>query len=277
MKKLIHSLSIVAATALLLGLHPEALADDDLAAKAQNPIASMISVPVDTSFDFGAANGSAIVSSIQPVIPTSLGDWNLVSRFILPVAWVEGAVGGVAGLPPELSPVNPNQSASGLGDLNYTGFFSPAEAGDVIWGVGPSIMFPSATDDLLGSEKWSAGPSLVVLTQPKPWSLGLLYRHLWSFEGPADRSNVNQSMIQYFINYNLDDGWYLMTDPVMLVNWEASSGNRWTVPLGGGVGRIFNLGKQPINARLRAYYNVARPDGSPEWSVNASFALLFPK
>ena len=269
------------ATALLTSLAvtlPSA-AEEDLAAKAQNPIASMISLPIDTSFDFGADNGSAIVSNIQPVIPTSLNEnWNLVSRLILPVAWVEGAVGSTNGLPPILNGgVNPNKSAFGLGDLNYTGFISPADAGPIIWGVGPSVMFPTATDPVLGAEKWSLGPSVVVLAQPKPWSLGVLYRHLWDVGGASDRSAVNQSLFQYFINYNLDDGWYLLTDPIILANWQADSDNRWTVPIGGGVGRIFKLGEQPVNARLRAYYNVVAPDGAPEWSVNASIAFLFPK
>tara|TARA_R110000850_G_scaffold30303_4_gene83551 strand:+ start:460 stop:1296 length:837 start_codon:yes stop_codon:yes gene_type:complete len=278
MKKRTRLFALCTLASVSLGSTLVAKADGDLASAAQNPIASMISLPIDTSFDFGAANGSAIVANVQPVIPTSFNeDWNLVSRFILPIAWVEGAVGGVAGLPAEANTVDPNRSASGLGDLNYTGFFSPAVAGDIIWGVGPSLMLPTATDDLLGSEKWSAGPSVVILTQPAPWSLGLIYRHLWSFEGAADRASVNQSMIQYFINYNLDDGWYLMTDPVIFANWGVSSSDRWTVPFGGGVGRIFKIGEQPVNARLRSYYNVVRPTGSPEWSINASIAFLFPK
>lgn len=250
------------------------MADDDIAAKAQNPIASMISLPVDTSVDFGASNGTAVVSNVQPVIPTSLGDWNLVSRFILPVAYVDGAIGGLPSIPTE--PDVNSKSAFGLGDLNYTGFFSPAAASSVIWGVGPSITAPSATDAILGSEKWSAGPSVVVLTQPKPWSLGLLARHLWSFEGASDRADVNQTLIQPFINYNLDNGWYLLTDPIVLGNWSGGD-SEWTVPVGGGVGRIFKIGNQPMNMRLRSYYNVAAPDGAPDWSINFSVAWLFPK
>ena len=264
------------ASALGLALFSQpARAEDDLAAAAQNPIASMISLPIDTSFDFGADNGSAIISNIQPVIPVTIGEINLVSRFILPVAYVEGAIGGLPSIP-ELPP-GTSESLFGLGDLNYTGFFSPAKAGSVIWGVGPSVMFPTATDPLLGAEKWSAGPSIVVLTQPKPWSLGLLARQLWSFEGASDRNDVSQTMLQYFINYNLNDGWYLMTDPVILANWQAPSDNRWTIPLGGGIGRIFKMGEQPLNVRLRSYYNFERPDGSPEWSINFSVAFLFPK
>ena len=250
-------------------------AEDDLAAKAQNPIASMISLPIDTSVDFGADNGTAVISNIQPVVPVSLGDWNLVSRAIIPVAYVEGAIGGLPSIP--AAPPISSQPAFGLGDINYTGFLSPAKTDWLIWGVGPSLTFPTATDSILGSGKWSAGPSVVMLTQPKPWSLGVLVRQLWSFGGQQSRADVNQTMLQYFINYNLSDGWYLMTDPAMLSNWKASPGNRWTIPVGGGVGRIFSIGKQPVNVRLRAYYNVERPDGAPEWSINFFFAFLFPK
>ena len=152
----------VATLALALFSQP-AKADDDLTAAAQNPIASMISLPIDTSYDFGADNGSAIISNIQPVIPVTIGEWNLVSRFILPVAYVGGAIGGLPSIPVLPNVPDANDPVFGFGDLNYTGFFSPAKAGSVIWGVGPSIMFPTATDPLLGAEKWSAGPSVVVL------------------------------------------------------------------------------------------------------------------
>ena len=199
--------------------------DDDLAKKAQNPIASMISLPIDTSIDFGASNGIAVVSNIQPVIPANLGEWNLVSRFILPVAYVEGAVGSLPSIP-EI-PKLPSDEVFGLGDLNYTGFFSPAKAESVIWGVGPSIMFPSATDPLLGSEKWSA---VLELGCPRPaqaaWRLRPPYPPALVIRRRLRPLQRNQTMFQYFINYNLDNGWYLITDPVILANWGAPSSNR---------------------------------------------------
>ena len=190
------------------------------------------------------------------------------------MAYLEGAIGGTAGIP-ELPPVE-SESVFGLGDINYTGFFSPAKAGKIIWGVGPSVSMPSATDALLGTEKWSAGPSVVLLTQIKPWSLGILGRHLWSFAGADDRASVNQTLIQPFINYNLDNGWYLTSDPVILANWSGD-GDQWTVPIGAGVGRIFKIGDQAVNAKVRGYYNVVAPDGAPQWSLNIAFAFLFPK
>ena len=245
-------------------------ANDDLAAATQNPIASMVSLPFENTFDFGASNGDAWIMNVQPVVPVTLGDWNLVSRFIMPVA---DAPGGV------VSAGNPNPigtgRAFGLGDLNYSLFFSPANSGAVTWGVGPAITLPTATDARLGSEKWSAGPTAVILTQPKPWSLGVLARQLWSFAGSSSRSNVNQFMVQPFINYNMDNGWYLYSDPAIVVNWDASQ--RTTLPLGGGVGRIFKIGDQAMNVRAGAFYNVVRPDSAPEAVAKFTVQFLFPK
>jgi hypothetical protein len=127
-----------------------------------------------------------------------------------------------------------------LGDINYSLYFSPVKYDQVIWGVGPSINLPTASDDQLGSGKWSAGFSAAALSQPKWGTVGGLVRQLWSFAGDDDRKKVNQTLIEPFLNYNLYDGWYLTTDLVITANWEADSDNRWTVPLGGGAGRLFS-------------------------------------
>jgi hypothetical protein len=145
---------------------------------------------------------------------------------------------------PGLPSGSQGDGAFGLGDLNYSLFVSPAEAGKVIWGLGPSITFKSATDEQLGSGKWSAGPTVVLLSQPKPWSIGVLARHLWSFAGEDDRADVSQFLIQPFVNYNFDGGWFLFSDPTVTANWKAKSGQKWTVPIGGGFGRVFNIGQQ---------------------------------
>lgn len=249
---------------------------DDLAAKAQNPIASMISIPLDTMIDFGADNGTAVVSTFQPVIPMTIGNWNFISRPMLPIIYLEGAVSGLPSIP-TVDKSAEHTDTFGLGDLNYSLFISPAKSTGVTWGIGPSITIPTATDDLLGSGKWSIGPTAVILVQPKPWTMGLLARNLWDFAGDGDRAQVNQFMFQYFVNYNLDNGWYLTTDPIMTANWGQSSDNRWTIPVGGGIGRLFTIGEQPINMRLRSYYNVDKPTGGAEWSLNFAVQLLFPK
>jgi hypothetical protein len=245
---------------------------DDLRKKVQNPVGAMYSLPFEGSFDFGAENGSAFILNVQPVIPVTWGDVNFISRAILPIVYSPGLITGL----PEIPASEDGDGTWGLGDLNYTGFFSPAAPGAVIWGLGPSITLPTATSDQTGTGKWSAGASVVVLTQPKPWSLGVLLRQLWSFAGDDDRPDVNQFLLQPFINYNLDGGWYLTSTPVLTANWDQED-NGWTVPLGGGVGRVFNAGKQPMNVRLQAFYNVVRPDFAPDWSLMFTIQLMFPK
>ncbi|NNK13797.1 MAG: neuromedin U [Desulfofustis sp.] len=245
----------------------------DLRSAVQNPISSLISVPFKFTFDFGADNGDAQYLNIQPVVPVSIGDWNIVNRVIIPIGGVDGPITGQANNP---SPIS-GDGAEGLSDINYSAFLSPAKVGKLIWGVGASLSIPSASDDQLGSGKWSAGPTAVLLTQPGWGSVGLLARQLWSFSGDEDRREVSQLLLEPFINYNLENGWFLITDMIITSNWEASSGNEWTLPLGGGIGRVFKIGNQPINSRLEAYYNVERPDGAPEWNLAFTWQFLFPK
>jgi len=245
----------------------------DLRAAVQNPISSLISLPFKFTFDYGAENGDGTTLNIQPVVPVSAGDWNIVNRIIAPIGHVDGAI---SGLPNNPSPI-PGDGASGLGDINYSAFLSPAKVDKVIWGAGLSLNLPTATDDQLGAGKWSTGPTAVALLQPGWGSMGLLGRHLWSFAGDDARSDVNQSLLEPFVNYNLDNGWFLITDIIITANWEATSGNKWTVPLGGGFGRVFTIGKQAINSRVEAYYNVVQPDGAPEWSFTFTWQFLFPK
>lgn len=236
----------------------------DLAAKTQNPVGAMYSLPFKFSFDSGASNGEAYFLNIQPVIPVTVGDWNLINRVIIPLI---DTPGGVSGTPEIPNPVE-GDGATGLGDINYSLFVSPANPDKIIWGIGPSLMMDTASDDELGSGKWSAGPTAVVLIQPKPWTIGLLGRQLWDFAGDSDRKSVNQLLLEPFINYNLDNGWYLITDMILTANWQADSSNTWTIPLGGGAGKMFAIGNQKMNTKLEAYYNVEKPNGAPDWSMS---------
>lgn len=245
----------------------------DLRSAVQNPISSLISLPFKFSYDSGASNGDGYTLNIQPVVPLSVGEWNIVNRLIAPLGHVDGPINGLSGNP---NPV-PGDGASGLGDFNYSAFLSPAKVDGLIWGAGASLGLPTASDKQLGTGKWSAGPTAIVLGQPKWGSAGFLVRQLWSFAGDDDRKNVSQLLIEPFINYNLENGWFLITDMVMTVNWEATSGNEWTVPIGGGAGRVFKIGNQPINSRLEAYYNAVQPDGAPEWNITFTWQFLFPK
>ena len=245
----------------------------DLRSAVQNPISSLISLPFKFTFDYGASNGEASFLNIQPVIPVTVGDWNLVNRVIVPLIDTDGEITGT----PEMPNPPAGDGATGLGDINYSLFLSPTKYEKAIWGLGPSISIPTATDKELGSEKWSMGPTGVVLFQPKWGTFGGLVRQLWSVAGDSDRDKVNQTLFEPFLNYNLPNGWYLISDIIITANWEADSSNTWTVPLGGGVGKLFKIGSQAINARSEAYYNIAKPDGAPDWQWGFTVQFLFPK
>ena len=238
----------------------------------QNPVANLISVPLQDNMNFGVGpyNGTQNVLNIQPVIPVQLTlSWNLINRIILPVVW-QPYTGS--------NPANASLGTFGLGDLNPTLFMSPAHPGKIIWGVGPAFVLPTATDSALGQGKWSIGPSFVVLAQPGHWSLGLLANNVWSFAGESDRPSVNQFLAQYFVNYNLSGGWYLTSAPIITANWVAAQAkNVWTVPFGAGIGRITKVGSQPINLQLSAYGNVAYPSGTSPWGIRLQLAFLFPQ
>ncbi len=238
----------------------------EMARSVQNPVANLISLPFqnNTFFDVGPNDGTLNVLNIQPVWPFQLNeDWNLITRTIIPVPSVPGILEG-------------QDRETGLGDIVFTGFVSPNGSGDWIWGVGPVVQFPTATDSRLGAEEWGLGASVVALTMPGNWVAGALINNIWGIS--EDQGNeVNQFLAQYFVNYNLDDGWYLISAPIITANWEAASGQEWTVPFGGGVGKVFLLGKRPINLSLQGYYNAVKPDGFADWSARINLQFMFPK
>jgi hypothetical protein len=257
----------------------------DLEDKVQNPVAALISVPFQNNTYFGLGrdhDSTANVLNIQPVIPIPAGDWNIISRTIVPLIYVPhinfgGSPGDFDGTITANAGPHAIPQTFGLGDINETLFFSPARPETLIWGVGPAVTIPTASSSLLGAGKLSLGPSAVALVQPKPWTIGALFRQQWSIIGPNGRTDVNQSLLQPFVSYNLSEGWNLSTGPVITANWSAASAQRWTVPIGGGFGRVFRIGNQPVSAALQAYYNAERPDFAPRWSIRDTFTLLFPE
>lgn len=245
---------------------------DDLQKASQNPVADLISVPLQSNFNFFdrekiPVGGTEMqyVLNVQPVIPFGLNeDWNLITRTVIPIIYQPEIVPGM-------------DTHGGMGDIQLTGFLSPRKPGRIIWGAGPVMRFPTATDSFLGSEKWSMGPSAVALTMDGPWVYGFLAQNLWSVAGDSGRESVNELLIQPFVNYNLPQGWYLTSSPVITANWIVDADQRWTVPVGGGFGWLFRIGKLPVNMQLGAYYNVERPAFGPEWSVRFQVQFMFPK
>jgi hypothetical protein len=239
-----------------------ATSHEDLTKQTQNPVAELISVPFQNNFNFGVGPGDDLqyVLNIQPVWPLKISeDWNLITRTILPVVYQ-----------PELGPGVGDEF--GLGDTTFTGFLSPRKPGKIIWGAGPAVLLPTSTDDSLGIGKWGAGPAAVVLTMEGRWVYGALVNNVWGFEG-----DYNVMTFQPFVNYNLPSKWYICSGPVITADWEADDDDRWTVPIGGGMGKVFRFGRIPANCQAQIFYNIETPDGGAEWQLRIQFQLLFPK
>jgi hypothetical protein len=260
----------LAAGVTLLFISAWAHADDssDIAKKAQNPIASMISVPFQNSTTFGVGEHGSTGDSllIEPVLPVTLNaDWNLVTRTIVPL--IEQ---------PTLAPGLGN--VSGLGDIQLSLYLSPAkEFHGIIWGLGPSFSFATASDRSLGSGKDSAGLSTALLTIRGHWLVGTLITDVTSVGGEEDRKPVHSFLVQPFVNYNFSKGWYLNSSPIITANWHAPSDGKWTVPIGGGGGKIMRIGKQALNCYVQVFDNVVRPRETGNWTLRVQLQMLFPR
>ena len=234
---------------------------EDLAKQAQNPIANLISLPLqnNTSFNIGPYDRTSNVLDIQPVAP--FYDGRLITRTILPVVYQPDIMCESGG-------------STGLGDLNFTAFYVPIP-GEFMLGVGPVLVFPTGGEER-GLQKWSAGASVVGIYTPGSWVLGVLWNNIWSYAGDEDASDVNQMLLQYFINYNFP-GFYLTSAPIITADWEAEDDQQWIVPFGGGIGKLVKLGKLPANITGQYYYNAVTPDYGPDWSLRLQIQFLFPK
>lgn len=240
-------------------------AQAELAMKLQNPVANLISAPVQNNWDFGIgpANAMRYTVNVQPVIPFSLNeDWNLITRTILPIVHAE-------------SPVPGGDAASGMGDIVQSFFLSPQKPmGGWIVGGGPVFLYPTASDDALEGEKWGAGPTAVVLKQDAGWTYGLLTNHLWSFAGNRDRTDVSATFLQPFLSYTTRTYTTLAVNTESTYDWER---DQWTVPLNAGVSQMLKLGEQPVQLQVGGRYYATKPDGGPDWGVRFTVTLLFPK
>jgi hypothetical protein len=245
-------------------------ADTELAKKTENPIADLISVPFNNYATFnygpnGQSRGTFDLLEVQPVIPIHLTpDWNLITRTVLPVIWT-----------PDLSPV-PSVPV-GMAPTDFSAFLTPKnEVNGILWGVGPVVQIPTISNTDLGSNAWGGGPTAVVVWTGDKIVAGALANAIWSLggtRGPGGNSYAT-SLFEPFINYNFGHGWYVYSDPNITANWQAR-GTKWTVPLGGGAGRIVRIGKLPIKLSAGLFYNVVQPAYGGRWVLNTDLTLIF--
>lgn len=233
----------------------------------QNTVATVMSIPVENigNFNMGPYDRNQDVVFVKPLIPIQLSEnWRLILRTLQPVRWQPY--------------VSRNRGGEfGLGDMNPTFFLSPRSRGMLAWGVGPTFLLPTATDRTLGQGKFSVGPEFALFVQPGHWTFGTLISNVWSVAGSSGHPNVNQMQFQYFITYCLKRGWDLETSPIVAANWKGRTGNVWTVPFGGGVGKIVHFGSRPAKLSAQLYRTAVSPSGAAPWSMRVQTEFLFPK
>ncbi len=238
-----------------------------LAEKLSNPIASLISVPLQFNFDgdIGPSDrGDRATLNVQPVIPFELNeDWNVISRTIFPLISQDDVV--------------PGTDQSGMGDIVQSLFFSPKAptAGGWIWGAGPVFLLPTASDDLLGSEKWGVGPTAVFLKQESGWTYGALINHIWSVAGEEERADVNATFLQPFVSRTTTEAWTYALNTETTYDWESEE---WSIPANLIVSKLIRLGSQHISIGAGLRYWVDSAPNGPE-GVGFRFIItpLFPK
>jgi hypothetical protein len=260
----------LAATALALAAPARAQEDQaaELAKKLSNPVASLVSVPIQYNLDdFGGANDGASASRLvfQPVVPFSLNkDWNLITRTLIPL--VDQQDFPLAAL-----------NESGLSDTTASFFFSPKlpTAGGWIWGAGPVLLLPTATQDVLGTGKWGIGPTGVALKQTGPWTVGLLAGHVWSVAGDDDRADISSTTLQPFFSYTTKSHTTIGAYTESAYDWK---GKQWQVPLIVQAGQLFKIGPQIMQLAVAGKYWAEAPDDGPQgWGLRVQLTLLFPR
>lgn len=239
--------------------------DSELANKLSNPVSNLISVPFQFNYDCcaGPKNGDRITLNIQPVVPFSISDnWNLIVRTIVPVVDQQETFAGQG-------------DHFGLGDTTQSLFFSPNPGpGGIIWAIGPAFLWPTGTDSTVGSRKWGAGPTGLILKQQNGWTYGMLANHIWSYGGEHDHPNISSTFLQPFVGYTWPDTTGITLNTETTYDWER---DHWTVPLNLMVSHIYKFGSQRVSFQLggRYYASTAAPDGA-RWGARFAVVFLFP-
>ena len=240
------------------------VSNEELLKMKQNPVSGLRQVVLDTTLspNMPVTGGSEGSYSLQVVWPFRLDDdWRLITYSILPVLQV---------------PEGNGEYTVGTGNTLLNAFVTPATpASDFVWGLGPAVLLPTRGDPDLGSDRLGLGPSGVLFYAKDNWGAGVVLQNVWSLGGEG-RDEVNMFGGQYFLNYNLPEDWFLYSNSTITADWLADSSDRWTVPVGGGFGRVFSVGGQAMSAALQGVANVVRPENSARWAVNMQIALLFP-
>ncbi len=240
----------------------------DLAKKLSNPVAALISVPIQLNYDQDigpAERGERWTLNVQPVVPIEINkDWNMISRTIVPIVSQKDIFPGAG-------------SQSGLGDIVQSIFFSPKAptAGGWIWGAGPVLLLPTGSDDLLSARKWGAGPTAVLLKQDSGWTYGALANHIWSFAGDSDRNDISATFLQPFVSYTTPTAWTFGLNTESTYDWKAK---QWSVPLNVSASKVTKFGNQLVSLGGGLRYGADGPQSGPH-GVGFRFVvtLLFPK
>jgi hypothetical protein len=240
----------------------------EMAKKLANPLAAMISMPMQVNYDqdFGIDDtGDRLLMNFQPVVPISISeDWNLISRTILPMITQDELAAGAG-------------RQTGLGDTSESMWFSPAKPTDkgLIWGIGPAILIPTATNDLLGGGKWGIGPTVVGLRQNGPWTIGGLANHIWSVAGSDNRNDISSTFIQPFINYSTPTAVTYTLNTESTYDWKS---DQWSIPVNVMVSKLVRFDKQMVSFKGGIRYWVKSSDSGPEGlGLRFAVTLLFPK
>jgi hypothetical protein len=246
-----------------------------LAKAAQNPVANMVSLPLQYNYyaNGGLGTASEMVLNVQPVLPLPIGkNWLVVSRTIVPFVSIPVPSGSTVIGQSQL--VRPQ--LGGIADIQEQAYLTSTKPSKWTWAVGPVFSFPTATNRLTRTGQWGLGPTAVALTMPGPWVIGTLVNNIWRIGGSSNGHLLNSFTVQPFVNYNLAHAWAISTAPLITSDWSARSGNRWTVPIGGGVSKIAHIGDQPMNFILQYYHNASHPELGGSNQLRLEVAGLWP-